>query len=445
MSAIRRKSFSKYCRPYQDDGVSFMYEHDEALLLLRMGGGKTVITLSAIAELLSAKIIGSVLIVAPLAVCNNVWRKEPDVWRHTHRLDIGIATGTARERKAVMDRGHTITVINYENLQWLAHHYPNRPFDLIVLDEITKMNNPAGKRYKALRPYLKRADMRWGLTGSLAANSLEHVYNPVRCIDLGATLGETIGPFRRDYFRKATFGFDMLPGSPEKVAAKIAHLCYQPDPAVYQSQLPEILVTRHTYELGDEAQAKYAELTADFVTEHQGQTIDVASAGVLVNKLQQTVSGFLYTEEGKTVRIDEDRLGLLAELIAEAAGENIIIWYWFETSGNMLRDLGYLDLIDNLDSWNRGEIPVAICHPRSGSHGINAQAGGSRMVFFEHVWSAEERAQAVARLHRQGQENTVMVHDLVAEINGGPAIDAAILQAQADKTGVANAVLQTLL
>ena len=440
-----RKNFAKSCRPYQDSGVTFMYEHDEALLLLRMGGGKTVITLSAISELLTAGIITNVLIVAPLAVCNSVWRTEPDVWHHTHRLDIGIATGERSRRRKVMAAEHTITVINYENLQWLSHHYPNRKFDLCVLDEITRLNRPDGKRYKALRPYLARADMRWGLTGSLSANNLEHVFNPVRCVDLGASLGETIGPFRREYFRKATFGFDMLPGSPAKVAGKIKHLCFQPDPAVYESQLPEIVVNRHSYELGTDARKKYAELTNDYVTEHQGQTIDVASAGVLCNKLQQVTSGFLYTEEREVVRIDEDRLGLLLELIAQCAPENVIIWYWYESTGQQLRDQGFVDLVPNLDAWNRGEIPVAICHPRSGGHGINAQEGGSRMIWFEHTWSAEERNQAVARLHRQGQRSTVMVHDIVAEIDGKPAIDAAILNAQDTKEGVANAVLQTLL
>ena len=445
MSSIVSRDFSKLCRPYQDEGVSFLYEHDAALLLLRMGAGKSVITLTAINELIVADYISTVLIVAPLAVCENTWSTEHRRWTHTDGLSVGIATGGSGARTRVLGADYQVTVINYENLQWMAKLWPGRTWDLIVLDEVTRFNRPDGKRYRALLPFLKRAQMRWGLTGSLSANNLEHVYNPVRAIDLGAALGSTITPFRREFFIKATFGYDMIPGSPEKVAARIKHLCYQPDPAVYASQLPPIVYSKHTYELGSDAAARYFDLRYAFVTEHEGAVVDVASAGVLVNKLQQVASGFLYDEEGEALRIDEDRFSLLAELIAEAAGENVVIWYWFAATGDALRNLGFVDLVSNLDAWNRGEIPVAICHPRSGGHGINAQAGGSRMIWLEHTWSAEERAQAVARLHRQGQASTVYVHDIVGEINGRPAIDVAILESQQSKRTVADVVMRTLL
>ena len=447
MSAIVLKDFSKLCRPYQDTGTTFLYEHDEALLLLRMGGGKTIITLSAITELLAADIIKNVLIVAPLAVCNNTWKSEHLGWSHTKHLDVGVATGSLGHRIKVFNAEHTITVVNYDTLQWVAKYLQHQTWDLIVLDEVTRFKNPSGKRYRAFKPFLERAKMSWGLTGSLAADNLEDIFNPVRAIDLGAALGSTIGPFRREYFTKATFGFDMIPGSAPLVAGKIAHLCYQPDPAVYQSQLPEIVVQRHTFELSPECETIYSDLCTEFVAEVKDQVIDVASAGVLVNKLQQVASGFLYNEDGEAIVIDDyDRLDLLRELLAQAEGEPVLIWYWYECTGAMLRSMGYVDLLPNLDAWNRGEIPVAIAHPRSGGHGINAQAGGSRMIWYEHTWSAEERAQAIARLHRQGQKSqTVYVHDICGERNGFAAIDASLLDAQDKKEGVARAVYKKLL
>jgi hypothetical protein len=238
----------------------------------------------------------------------------------------------------------------------------------------------------------------------------------------------------------------MIPGAAPKVAGKIAHLCYQPDPAVYQSQLPEIVVQQHTFELSDECETVYQDLCLEFVAEVDDQLVDVASAGVLVNKLQQVASGFLYNEDGEQLFIDDyTRMDLLRELVAESEGEPVLIWYWFNCTGELLREQGYIDLLPNLDAWNAGDVPVAIAHPRSGGHGINAQAGGSRMIWYEHTWSAEERSQAIARLHRQGQKNTVYVHDICGERNGFAAIDASLLDAQEKKEGVANAVYKKLV
>ena len=444
MSAIVKKDFSKLCRPYQDQGVTFLFENDEALLLLRMGGGKTVITMTAIMELMKAGEIHSVLICAPLAVCNNTWRHEYLEWNETAGLDIGICTGSVAKRRKVMDAEGPITVINYDNLQWLAANYPKRRFDLIVMDEITRFNK-AGKRYRAFRPYLRDAKMRWGLTGSFAANNVEHMFNPVRCIDLGKTLGEGIEQFRREYFFKDTFGYTAKPGVGPVIAERIKHLTYQPDPEVYRSQLPMIVYQRHTFEFSKEVTDTYHEMAQEYVISHGDDVIDAASAGVLVGKLQQLSSGFLYREDKTAIHLDSTRKELLTELLLESAPEPVVIWYWFDHTRRLLEGWGFLNLVDNLDAWNQGRIPVAICHPRSGGHGINAQAGGSRHIFYEHTWSAEERAQAIARLHRQGQKNTVFVHDIVGEIEGNDAIDATILNAIRNKQNVAKAVYKTLL
>ena len=445
MSAIARKNFSRLCRPYQNDAVTFLYEHDEALLLLRMGGGKTVITVSAAQELLRDGVIKNVLVVAPLPVCNNTWRTEYLEWEHTADLDLGIATGTPTVRKRVLDARHTITVINYENLQWLAQKYPGRTWDLIVLDEVTRLARHNGKRYRALRPYLERATLRWGLTGSLATASLEAVFNPVRAIDLGASLGATIGPFRREFFTKAQFGYNMIPGSEVQVAGRIEHLCFQPDPKVYASQLPDLVVQRHGYELGDDIVEVYRDLVNHYVAEVDGEHIDVASAGVLVNKLAACASGFLYNEEGEPLWINQDRLSIVLELVTEAAPESVLVWYWFRATGDLLRDHGFVDLVETLDDWNAGRVPIACCQYRSGSHGLNAQAGGSRQILMEHSYSQEEREQSIARLHRQGQSEVCFVHEIVGEIDGVGAIDADILEAQTNKRGVANAVAKKLL
>lgn len=447
MSVTTKTLSLKSFRPYQDEGTTFLYEHDEALLLLRMGGGKTIMALSAAMELLADGVVDSVLVVAPKAVALNTWATEYKNWEHTRNIDIGICWGPPAKRLAVIKEKHDITVITYDVLQWLAKVYRGHNWDLIILDEITRFNN-GGKRYKAFKPFLDTAKIRWGLTGSLAANKLEHMFYPVRAIDLGASLGRTIGPFRQQHFWKTDFGWEACAGHAPIVAKKVKHLCFQPDPVVYQSQLPEIVTQRHEFDLGPESARVYEELINDFTASFGGKDIDIASAGTLVGKLQQVASGFFYGNPDQplaTTEIELCRMELLKELIAEADGEPVLIWYWFRATGDMLRRQGYVDLIPNLDAWNSGNVPVAVCHPASGGHGVNAQAGGSRMIWYEHTYSSEMREQATARLHRQGQKNTVFVHDIVATIDGNKTIDHAVLKTQSGKRHNAKAVFETLL
>lgn len=446
MSATTKTLSLKSFRPYQDDGTTFLYEHDEALLLLRMGGGKTIMALSAAIELLQAGEVDSVLIVAPKAVALNTWAQEYKLWEHTRDIDIGICWGTPAQRLAVIRKNHDITVITYDLLQWLAKTYRGHNWDLIILDEITKFNN-GGKRYKAFKPFLETAKIRWGLTGSLAANKLEHMFYPVRAIDQGKSLGKTIGPFRHEHFWKTDFGWEARAGQAPVVAEKIKHLCFQPDPAVYQSQLPDIITQRHEFDLGPDCAAVYESLVSDFAATYSGVDIDIASAGTLVGKLQQVCSGFFYGNPDQplaTTEIEMCRLALLKELISEA-DEPVLVWYWFRATGDLLRRQGYVDLVPNLKAWNAGRVPVAVSQPASAGHGINAQAGGSRMVWFEHTYSSEMREQATARLHRQGQKNTVFVHDVVATINGFKTVDHAILHTQDGKRHNAAEVFRTLL
>lgn len=437
----------KSFRPYQNEGADFLFERDEALLLLRMGGGKTAITLTALEELFAQGFATNALIVAPKAVCNNTWASEHLHWSHTRHLTVTIAVGDAAKRRRAVLLGSQITVINYDNIQWLAHDFPERRWDVVVMDEITRFNN-GGKRYAAFRKYLDGAKFRWGLTGSLAASNLMHTFYPVQAVDRGASLGASIYRFRHKYFTEDGFSWEALPCSAEQIASLIKPMCFQPDPSVYQSQLPDIVYQRHEYPLSSKASALYTSLAEDYFATWDGKAIDVVHAGALGTKLAQVTSGFMYSGDGsdRTVTtVNDTRLAQLQEILDECEGEPVLIWYWFAATGAMLaEELNAPNLLDVLPAWNRGEVPIAICHPRSGGHGINAQAGGSRMVWYEHTWSAEERQQAEARLHRQGQGRTVFVHDLFAINAGAPTIDHAMEIRREGKATVAAAVMEVL-
>ena len=74
-----------------------------------------------------------------------------------------------------------------------------------------------------------------------------------------------------------------------------------------------------------------------------------------------------------------------------------------------------LDTSEDFKKWNNGEIPLAIIHPASAGHGLNLQAGGSTLIWFGLTWSLELYQQMNARLWRQGQKETVVIHHLIAK------------------------------
>jgi hypothetical protein len=397
-----------------------------------MGAGKTVITSVAL-----ARHGGTALIVAPRAVCRSTWATEYQQWVETAGLDVGVCVGTAAERRAVLRRGHRVLVINYENLPWLAREVPYAIWDVVVLDEITRFNK-GGVRYKALLPFLRRATARWGLTGSFMASSPLDAYYPVYALDLGATFGQFVGRFRYDHAHRGMYEWEPHQDAAERIARRLEPLVYMPDPSVYQSQLPAVQRLEISVEIG--ATRVYQQLSREYAAEIDGGTLTVASAGVLGNKLAQIGSGFAYLEDGAVARFDRQRLDALEEIIAEADGP-VLVWFWFAETGAALP---YPSLLDCLDEWRAGRVPVALCHPRSGGHGINAQVPNGIMVWLEHTWSPEEREQAEARLHRQGQKTMVRIYDIMGTVDGEPSIDHAMKRKRAGKTSMAAAVTEVL-
>jgi SNF2 family DNA or RNA helicase len=152
---------------YQQYAIRYIESHPTAAVLLDMGLGKTVITLTAIQDLLFDSFdVHRVLVIAPLRV-GAVWANEIQHWDHLHRLQYTVAVGTEAERLSALKAQADIYVINRENVQWLIEK-SGIPFDfdMVVVDELSSFKNYQSKRFKALmkaRPKVKRMV---GLTGT---------------------------------------------------------------------------------------------------------------------------------------------------------------------------------------------------------------------------------------------------------------------------------------
>ena len=142
------------------------------MILAPVGAGKTAITLTAMRDMLFEGVVQRFLVVAPKRVAESVWPTEIKLW--TPELALTVATGTPAQRVKALHANVQIVVATYDNLQWLAEQ-PLR-FDGVVFDELTRLKNPSGKRFKALLKVLDAIPIRWGLTGSFTSNGLEDVF-----------------------------------------------------------------------------------------------------------------------------------------------------------------------------------------------------------------------------------------------------------------------------
>ena len=190
-------------RPYQAVAIEKIIDNPAVCLMLDMGMGKTVATLTAIQELIYNRLeMQKVLVIAPLRVAETTWLDESATWDH---LDLKIVPvlGSLSKRISALQTNADIYVINRENVCWLAEYYgTNFPFDMVVIDESSSFKNSQSKRFKALRkvrPLIKRVVE---LTGTPAPNSLMDLWSQIYLLDGGARLGKTIGEYRRKYFNE---------------------------------------------------------------------------------------------------------------------------------------------------------------------------------------------------------------------------------------------------
>ena len=433
-------------RPYQESAADFLYEHDRAMVLAPVGAGKTAITLTAMADMAKDGHVGRWLVLAPKRVCTDVWPIEAPKW--APKLVVTVAVGTPGQRLTALHSLADVVVTNYDNIQWLAEQ--DLDFDGVVFDELTKLKNPSGKRFKALLKVLEKMRIRWGLTGSFTSNGLEDVFGQCKIVDQ-SLLGRSKGAFMQQYFLLSTYGGfdDWTPraGALELVMQKIKPATFVLEPGEYKDKLPPC----HQVELLINMQDRkpYEDMKKDFVAELGGDMTAIAqNAAVVTQKLQQMASGFVYMHDAAggqlSVWFSTHKFDALDDLLEENQHANTILVYNFqEELAELKRRYNHLVTLDDVDAigrWNDGKVRLLAVHPKSAGHGLNLQHGGHHMVFLSLPWSLELYEQTVGRLHRSGQRHDVWVYLLMAR----DSVDEKIWTALHDKRAVSDIALESL-
>ena len=429
---------------YQLYATEFILNHPVAAILLQMGLGKSVITLTAMQELFRRGEIRKALVIAPLRVARDTWPEEIRKWDHLKGMTYTVAVGTADERRKALAVSPQITLINRENVPWLVQHLGSRfDYDMVVIDELSSFKNWEAKRFRALmkvRPSVKRIV---GLTGTPSPNGYMDLFAEYRVLDMGERLGRFITHYREAYFTPdrwgngQVFSWKLRPGADEAIFRKISDITVSMK-SVDHLKMPECVMNNVPVHMDERESALYETLKEDLylrVLNRDGiKEIDAKNASVLCNKLSQMANGAVYTDDSEVVRIHDRKLDALEDLIEAANGNPLLVAYWYQHDIDRIRqrfpDVRVLKSSEDIRDWNAGKIAVAAIHPASAGHGLNLQAGGSTLVWFGLTWSLELYQQTNARLWRQGQKaETVVIHHLVTE----GTIDERILQALKNK------------
>jgi SNF2 family DNA or RNA helicase len=431
---------------YQHFSVDFICTHPQSAILLDCGLGKTVITLTALDELMFNSFeIRRALVICPLRV-SAVWADEICKWEHLSLLRYSVAVGSERERKTALLQNASITIINRENVEWLVTK-SGLPFDydMIVIDELSSFKSHQAKRFKSLmkvRPSVKRIV---GLTGTPAGNGLMDLWAEFRLLDMGKRLGRFIGHYRETYFQpdkrnqQMVFSYKPRPGAEEEIYRRIADITISMKSSDYL-KLPELVMNEVPVRMSLAEEKLYRTMKDEMVLSLGDREIDAANAAALSGKLLQMANGAVYDEHHGIAKIHDRKLDALEDLIEAANGKPVLVAYWFQHDISRILERFPAERLDGADSirrWNAGEIPIAAIHPASAGHGLNLQAGGSTLIWFGLTWSLELYQQTNARLWRQGQKDTVVIHHIITE----GTIDESVMRALKAKDGVQAALI----
>ena len=409
---------------YQQFATDFILNQSICCLMLDMGLGKTVITLTALWQLALDRFdVSRVLVIAPKRVAEDTWPKELAKWEHLTGLTSSLVLGSATERENALQKKAFLYIINRENVAWLVkNHYWD--FDMVVIDELSSFKSNKAERFKAMKKVRPMVTRIVGLTGTPAPNTLLDLWPQMYLMDMGQRLGRFIGGFRDRFFlpdkrnREIIYSYKPREGAEDAIYALISDICISMKAADYLD-MPERIDNRIEVSMSPKEWKLYDDFQKDMVLSIGDEELDAANAAALSNKLLQMANGAVYGEDKKVISIHDRKLDALEDLVEAANGKPLLVAYWYKHDLQRIKarfkNARCIDTAKDIDDWNAGKIPLALIHPASAGHGLNLQDGGCTIVWFGLTWSLELYQQLNARLWRQGQKHTVVIHHIVTK------------------------------
>ncbi len=434
---------------YQKYATKFIITHPISAILLDCGMGKSSITLNAINQLMYDYFeVSKLLVICPLRVANT-WVDEIAKWDEFNHIIYSLVIGSETERLRALNSKADIYIINRENVDWLINKsgFPF-DFDMVVIDELSSFKSAAAKRFKSLlkvRPKVKRIV---GLTGTPSSNGLMDLWAEFKILDMGERLGRYITHYRNNFFipdkrnQQMIFSYKPRPGAEDAIYRLISDITISMKSADFL-KMPECIMNEVRVELSEKERSVYDKLRQEMVISLGEEEIDASNAATLSGKLLQMANGAIYNEEKSVFHIHNRKLDALEDLIEGANGKPVLVAYWYKHDLDRIKKsfkVREIKTSKDINDWNNGKIPIAIIHPASAGHGLNLQSGGSTLIWFGLTWSLELYQQTNARLWRQGQKSTVVIHHIISKDTIDEDVMKALKLKEKTQTALINAV-----
>ncbi|HEL2651147.1 TPA: DEAD/DEAH box helicase [Streptococcus suis] len=432
---------------YQTYATEFIKSHSTACLMLEMGLGKTVITLTALWDLiLDSFEVRRVLIIAPLRVAEHTWQEELKKWEHLSGLTLSVVVGSDKERRAALRKPAFLYTLNRENVVWLIDN-KLFDFDMVIIDELSSFKSYQSKRFKALRRVQASTKRMVGLTGT--PGNLMDLFSEIGILDGGKRLGRFITGFRDQYFLpdkrngQVVFSYKPKEGAEDAIYDRISDMTISMKALDYL-QMPERIDHEVMVDMSSKEKALYQTFKQELVVSLKDQVIDAINSASLSNKLLQLANGSVYGEEGAVLPFHDKKLDVLEEMVEAMQGKPLLVAYWFKHDLKRLKErfkeARTIASSQAITDWNQGKISIGLIHPASSGHGLNLQAGGSTICWFGLTWSLELYQQLNARLWRQGQTETVVIHHLITK----GTIDEEVMKRLKTKTVTQDHIIEAV-
>lgn len=434
-------------RPYQAMAIQRMLDSPVQLLALPMGAGKSVISLTAVQELMFDRFeVGKVLVVAPLRVAELVWAQEAAKWDHLQGLTVERVLGSRALRMAALSRQADVHVINRENFAWLVELVEESgeawPWDCVIVDENIGFKDRGSKSWKALKRIRGQVKRLYMLTGTPTPNGLMELWAQISIMDQGQRLGRSLTAYRDRWFAPdkrngmVVYTWKLRPGAEAEIYAAVGDVMLSVQGGV---SLPERIDNLVPVAVGDAARRRMREIEQTMVTGN----VSASSAGVLAGKLAQMANGAVYDDLGAVEEIHQAKLEALGEIVEQGEPVLCLITYrhdWARIKAAFPQARQF-DGEASLRAWQAGKVSLLVMHPASGGHGVDGlQLGGNTVVWFGLPFSLDLYQQANARLHRSGQTRGVVVHHLVAQ----GTVDERVMAVLAAKGDMQQALLDAV-
>lgn len=419
-------------------------------LFMEMGLGKTITVLSAVQYLMYDQFkISKVLIIAPLRVAKMVWEQEAGSWEHTKNLRFSKVLGTEKQRRNGLDTPADVYLINIDNIAWLTAYYgANWPFDMVVIDESSKIKNHASRRFKALkviRPLTERIVL---LTGTPRPQSISDLWSQIFMLDGGERLGQSITSFRQRFLSsEPVYGapqgvkkYKVIDGMESAIYNQIKDICVSMKSSDY-IELPTRKDINVIIPIPEKVFNAYKDFERDKVLElmDDNGTISAPNAAALSTKLRQYAAGQIYDEDKKSHTVHDLKIEALKEILEDADGDPVLCCYAFtHDRERIIQECKkykprHLKTEQDFNDWNAGKIKLALGHLASMGHGLNLQKCPAKnrlnFVFFHPEWNLDFVLQGITRIFRQGLKSKLFIYKLALE----HTIDLRIIQSNQDK------------